>query len=219
MIQLLFTVIFAEMFVILILLFKTPLRKLVIMALDRLKRGNGPLVTKTVAAVLFVALIVNVYNVKEIQSRPLDSLNPTDQVLTAKYMLEASLMGFLLFLLLMIDRLHHYIRELRLLRKTMEDVKKHNRGFEDGKNGSADEAKAYGEEISTLKTKIMKLESECKTKRKEVKASEANAVALKSQSEGLHVEYDRLLVENQNLRNQLQSIDQSLSHSDIKKNT
>ncbi|KAA8524698.1 hypothetical protein F0562_011121 [Nyssa sinensis] len=144
MIQLLFTVIFAEMALILILLFKTPLRKLVIMALDRVKQGNSPLVAKTVAAVVFVALIVNVYNVKEIQSRPLDALNPTDQVLSAKYMLEASLMGFSLFLLLMIDRLHHYIRELRLLRKTMEAVKQQNRGFEDGKNGSAEEVKGEG---------------------------------------------------------------------------
>uniref|UniRef100_A0A5B7AZN4 Endoplasmic reticulum transmembrane protein n=1 Tax=Davidia involucrata TaxID=16924 RepID=A0A5B7AZN4_DAVIN len=217
MLQLLFTAILAEMAVILILLFKTPLRKLVIMALDRVKRGNGPLVVKTVAAVLFVALVVNVYSVTEIQSRSLDALNPTDQVIMSNYMLEASLMGFLLFLLLMIDRLHHYIRELRLLRKTMEAVKKQNRGFEDGKNGSTDEVKSLGEEISTLKAKVMKLESECETKEKEVKAAETNVGALKSQSEGFLMEYDRLLEENQNLRNQLQSIDQSLPHSDIKK--
>ncbi|CBI28815.3 unnamed protein product, partial [Vitis vinifera] len=42
----------------------------------------------------------------------------------ARHLLEASLMGFLLFLALMIDRLHHYIRELRLLRKAMEAEKK-----------------------------------------------------------------------------------------------
>ncbi|KAJ9673862.1 hypothetical protein PVL29_023424 [Vitis rotundifolia] len=48
MIQLLFTVIFAEMALIMIL-FKTPLRKLVIMALDRVKRGRGPIVAQTVA--------------------------------------------------------------------------------------------------------------------------------------------------------------------------
>ncbi|GFS31946.1 B-cell receptor-associated 31-like protein [Actinidia rufa] len=93
MIQLLFTAIFGEMAVILILLFKTPLRKLVIMALDRLKRGTGPLVVKTVAAVVFVMMLITVYSIREIQSRPIDSLNPTDQILLSGHMLEASLMG------------------------------------------------------------------------------------------------------------------------------
>ncbi|CAL5378342.1 unnamed protein product [Camellia sinensis] len=215
MIELLFPAILGEMAVILILLFKTPLRKLVIMALDRLKRGTGPLVIKTVAGVIFVFMSITVYSVTEIQSRPIDSLNPTDQILLARHMLEASLMGFLLFLLLMIDRLHHYIRELRLLRKTMEAAKKQNRANEDGKS---EELKVLGEEVSRLKTHIKQLETKHETKEKEVKYAEANVLALKSQSEGFLVEYDRLLEENQNLRNQLQSIDQSLSHSDTKKN-
>ena len=34
--------------------------------------------------------------------------------------------GFTLFLALVIDRLHYYIKELRLLRKTMEGEKKMN---------------------------------------------------------------------------------------------
>ncbi|KAI8010514.1 hypothetical protein LOK49_LG06G01344 [Camellia lanceoleosa] len=215
MIELLFPAILGEMAVILILLFKTPLRKLVIMALDRLKRGTGPLVVKTVAGVIFVFMSITVYSVTEIQSSPIDSLNPTDQILLARNMLEASLMGFLLFLLLMIDRLHHYIRELGLLRKTMEAAKKQNRANEDGKS---EELKVLGEEVSRLKTHIKQLETKHETKEKEVKSAEANVLALKSQSEGFLVEYDRLLEENQNLRNQLQSIDQSLSHSDTKKN-
>ncbi|CAL5336412.1 unnamed protein product [Camellia sinensis] len=243
MIQLLFPAILGEMAVILILLFKTPLRKLVIMALDRLKRGTGPLVVKTVAGVIFVFMSITVYSVTEIQSRPIDSLNPMDQIILARNMLEASLMaegtepvlgswiwrviwkgkgkgkgpncGFLLFLLLMIDRLHHYIRELRLLRKTMEAAKKQNRANEDGKS---EELKVLGEEVSRLKKHIMQLETKHEIKEKEVKSAEANVLALKSQSEGFLVEYDHLLEENQNLRNQLQSIDQSLSHSDTKKN-
>jgi len=219
MIQLLFTVIFAETALILLLLFRTPLRKLVIMSLDRVKRGTGPLVVKTIAGVVFAVLLVSVYSMREIQSRSLDALNPTDQVLASKYMLEASLMGFLLFLLFMIDKQHHYIRELRGLRKIMEAAKQQNRSFGDGKNGGGEEHKALAEEISTLKTKISKLESACETKAKDVKAAEINVAALKSQSEGFLLEYDRLVEENQNLRDQLQSIDQSLSHSDIKKNT
>uniref|UniRef100_A0A2P2J3K4 Endoplasmic reticulum transmembrane protein n=1 Tax=Rhizophora mucronata TaxID=61149 RepID=A0A2P2J3K4_RHIMU len=221
MIQLLYSVIFAEMVLILTLLFKTPLRKLVIAALDRLKRGRGPVMVKTVAGTVFVVLMSSVYSMVKIQNRTIEAgvPNPTDQVLMSRHMLEASLMGFLLFLALMIDRLHHYIRELRLLRKTMEAAKKHNRSLEDAKNGSSGEAKALGEEIAALKTKIKRLESECEAKAKESKAAEAEAEALRKQSEGFLLEYDHLLEDNQNLRNQLESMDQSLSQSDGKKNT
>lgn len=45
--------------------------------------------------------------------------------------------GFLLFLSLMIDRLHYYIRELEKLRKTMDAAKKQNRGMEDAKSDSS----------------------------------------------------------------------------------
>ncbi|KAG5545579.1 hypothetical protein RHGRI_017917 [Rhododendron griersonianum] len=174
MIQLFFWAILGEMVVILILLFNTPLRKLAVMALNRLKRGAGPLVAKTVAGVVFLMMSTTVYNITEIHSRPIESLNPTDQILLGRHMLEASLMGFLLFLSLVIDRLHHYIREFRILRKTMEAAKKQNRAMEDAKSGSSDELKVLGEEISSLKTKIKQLESECESKGKEVKAAEAD---------------------------------------------
>ncbi|KAL5573358.1 hypothetical protein UlMin_022955 [Ulmus minor] len=219
MIELLYMVVVAQMALILTLVFKTPLRKLVIMGLDKLKRGRGPLMVKTVAMTVFVVFLFSVYSMSKIRERTIEAgiVNPTEEVLMAKHTLEASLMGFMLFLSLMIDRLHHYIRELRLLRKTIEAVKKQNRGNEDGKNGS-DELKALGEETATLRTKIKKLESECGTNAENAKAAEAKAEALRKQSEGLLMEYDHLLEENQNLRTQLQSIEQSLSNSDGKKN-
>ncbi|KAJ0110372.1 hypothetical protein Patl1_01990 [Pistacia atlantica] len=190
------------------------------MGLDRVKRGRGPVTVKTVGATIFVVLISSVYSMVKIQQRTLEAgaVNPTDQVLMSKHMLEASLMGFLLFLALMIDRLHHYIRELGLLRKTMEAAKKQNRSYEEGKNANADELKGLENEITKLKTKIKKLESEHETKEKECNASKAEAEALKKQSEGFLLEYDRLVEENQSLRSQLESIDQSVSQSDGKKN-
>ena len=95
MIQLLFTVIFSEMALIMVLLFKTPLRKLVIMGLDRVKRGRGPIMVRTVAGTVLVVLISSVYSMMKIQKRGIDDgvVNPTDQVLMAKHLLEASLMG------------------------------------------------------------------------------------------------------------------------------
>ena len=116
----------------------------------------------------------------------------------------------------MIDRLHHYIRELRMRRKSMEAVKKQNRSFEDGK---VEETKALETEVSTLQEKLKQLQSELEVKSKEVNTSEANAAALSKQSEGFLLEYDRLLEENQNLRSQLQSMDLGLSRSTSKKNT
>jgi hypothetical protein len=96
MIQLLYTVIFTEATMIALLLFKTPLRKLVIMALDRLKRGRGPLMVKTVAVTLVIVLSSSVYSMINIQKRGIEdaaAVNPTDQVLMAKHLLEATLMG------------------------------------------------------------------------------------------------------------------------------
>ncbi|XWS35151.1 hypothetical protein CRYUN_Cryun21dG0101400 [Craigia yunnanensis] len=218
MIQLLYSVIMVQLGLIMILLFKTPFRKLLIMALDRVKRGSGPIVLTTVAATLMVMLVSTCHSMLKIQRRTIDAaaINPTDQVLMSKHMLEASLMGFVLFLALMTDRVHHYIRELQFLRKTIETAKKQSQGYEDKKN--AGELKALEEEIALLKQNIKNLESSCETKSKEAKAAQAEAEALKKQSEGLLLEYDRLLEDNQNLQNQLESIDQSLSESDGKKN-
>ncbi|XP_020234183.1 B-cell receptor-associated protein 31 [Cajanus cajan] len=209
MLQLLYTAIFAEMLLILTLVFKTPLRKLVIVSLDRVKRGRGPVVVSTVGATLVVVLASSLYSMAKIQQRTLEAgiVNPTDQVLMSKHMLEASLMGFVLFLSLMIDRLHHYIRELRLLRKTMEAIKKQSRSFEDGKNGNTEEHKALSEEIGTLKSTIKKLESECEAKGDQAKTLKSEVEALKKQSEGFLMEYDRLLEDNQSLRSQMQAFD------------
>lgn len=95
MIRLLFSLIFAEMALIVIFVFKTPLRKLVILGLDRAKRGRGPIVIKTVCATLFVVMMSSIYNAMSIHNRWSQDgdVNPTDQILLANYLLESSLMG------------------------------------------------------------------------------------------------------------------------------
>ncbi|GAB2285266.1 hypothetical protein Dimus_019720 [Dionaea muscipula] len=214
MMRLLFPVIFVEMVVILLLLFKTPLRKLVTMGLDRLKRGHGPVMVKTVVGTVLVVFTSTVYGIISITGREVDpgAINPTDQVLMARNLLDASLMGFMLFLGLMIDRLHHYVRELRLLRKAMEATKKMSQSSDDGRNANPEEFKAMGEEITILRSKIKNRESEYAARADEAKAAEAKVEAMKKQSEGLFLEYDKLMEDNKNLRNQLQVIDKSLSH-------
>ncbi|KAF8696401.1 hypothetical protein HU200_037315 [Digitaria exilis] len=101
MIQLLFTVLAAEAAVAATLLFKTPLRKLTVLALDRLKRGRGPVMVRTVAATVLVVLASSLHSMSQIRGHAegeLDGagvvgLTPTDQVLIARHLLEASLMG------------------------------------------------------------------------------------------------------------------------------
>ncbi|KAM7525246.1 hypothetical protein LguiA_015148 [Lonicera macranthoides] len=207
MIQLLYPMILGEMGLIVILVFKTPLRKVVIMGLDRVKRGRGPIVVKAIAGTVFVVMMSSLYNAIKIRRLWIQEgdVNPTDQVLMARHLLEASLMGFALFLALMIDRLHHYIRELRLRRKNIEAVKKQNRAFEDGRS----ELKALEEETTTLRAKINILELEVEAKKNEAGTAEANADSLKKRSEGFLLEYDRLLEDNQNLHSQLEALSYS----------
>lgn len=101
MIQVLFSVIFAEMALIVLFIFKTPLRKLVIMGLDRVKRGRGPIVVKTTGSTIFVVMLSTIYSVVSIRKRWIDedgNVTPTDQILMAQHLLLASLMGISHFL-------------------------------------------------------------------------------------------------------------------------
>ncbi|XP_042431096.1 uncharacterized protein LOC122017525 [Zingiber officinale] len=127
MIQLLFTVLAAEA----ALLFSTTLRKLVVMGVDHLKRGRGPVVVKTVAATALVVFCSSLYSMAKINRRSVEhgTLTPTDQVLMSRNLLEATLMGFILFLALVVDRLHHYVRELRWLRTSLDSATKHDRAL------------------------------------------------------------------------------------------
>ncbi|KFK40615.1 hypothetical protein AALP_AA2G019200 [Arabis alpina] len=219
--QLLFAVVLLEVVVIIAFSFKTPIRKFLIMGLDRSKRGRGPMVVKTVSVTIFVVFVSSVYSMMKIQKRWFveGSVNPTDEVIMAKHLLESTLMGGVLFLGLMIDRLHHYMRELRVRRKSMEAIKKQTVGFESGKVGASDEIKKLEDEVKALLEKEKHLESELETMTKEVRSEESNSVALQKQSEGFLIEFNRLLEENQKLRDQLHSMGMKISGSSIKKNT
>lgn len=99
----------------------------------------------------------------------------------------------------------------------MEAVKKQNRVFEDSKPKVDDEIKVLEEETANLRGRVKQLETQLQEKTKEATSAELSTVALKKQSEGFLLEYDRLLEENQNLRSQLQTLDRKFSYSDGKK--
>lgn len=78
------------------------------------------------------------------------------------------------------------------------------------------EHKSLKEEIGALRFKIEKLESECEVKGSRVKSLETEVEDLKKQSEGFLMDYDGLLIDNQNLRKLLGGIEQRSSHVDDK---
>ncbi|EES06617.1 B-cell receptor-associated protein 31 [Sorghum bicolor] len=221
MIQLLFAVLVAEASLTAALLFKTPLRKLAVLVVDRLKRGrHAPVVVKTVAGVVLALLASTLYSMSQISGGASDSDSgsgggptPTDQVLFSRHLLEACLMGYSLFLALVIDRLHQYIRDLRVFKKDLEAVRKHNKMLEETKHGNSEDAKKYQEEIAILNKEMKKLKLQVQEKIEEVHVAEDKALTIQKQSEGLLIEYDRLLEDNQHLRDQLMSIDLKLSSS------
>ncbi|KAL8136842.1 hypothetical protein V2J09_002843 [Rumex salicifolius] len=193
MLHLLFAVIFLESAGILLLLFKTPARKFLIAGIDRFKRGRGPIVVKTVAGTVLTVLSSSLYSIFKTRKRWIydGDANPTDQVLMSNHILEASLL----------DRVHHYIRELRLTRKTVDAAERNHEKF-----GGPEDIKAREEQVGFFKDIVRQLQSELEIKANEVDAAEAKTEAFRKQSEGLLLEYDRLLAENQELRAQLESL-------------
>ncbi|MED6144105.1 hypothetical protein PIB30_012463 [Stylosanthes scabra] len=208
MIELLFLLIFWEALVIVILLFNTPFLELLILTLDRLKRERWPLILKTAAATLVVLLLSGVYAIINIQKHAEGHahLNPTDQLLMANHLLQTTLIGVVLFLALIIERLHHYTTELRITRECIAAIKKY------------EATKALQQERDKLKLNFVQLKSDLNSKAKDVAVAEANLTALRKQSQGFLLENQRVLEENHNLRKKLRVLDRRLSHSDSKKN-
>lgn len=106
-----------------------------------------------------------------------------------------------------------------MMKKNMEAVTKQSRTLEEAKLGGTQEMQGYQKEIASLKEQVQMLKDQSQKKTEELKTAEANSMSLQKQSEGLLIEFDRLIAENGELRNKLQSIDHHMSHSDRKKNS
>jgi len=100
-----------------------------------------------------------------------------------------------------------------VFKKDLEAVRKHNKMLEETKHGNSEDAKKYQEEIAILNKEMKKLKLQVQEKIEEVHVAEDKALTIQKQSEGLLIEYDRLLEDNQHLRDQLMSIDLKLSSS------
>uniref|UniRef100_A0ACD5XA10 Uncharacterized protein n=1 Tax=Avena sativa TaxID=4498 RepID=A0ACD5XA10_AVESA len=216
MFQLLFLVLFAEAAVALLLMVKFgPLRELVMRGVEQVKTGKGPATVKTLACTLSVILMSSVATIVKIQNRghKLGTISPMDQVLWRTHLLEASLIGYTLFLAFVIDRLHHYIQKLITLRKaakiSREEVEKlqmENQSFREKEEKSSSEIKKLQQDIAKLGEDMKKLKSESDDHERKALEAESHVNALQKQSEELLLEYDRLLEDNQILQTQLHSM-------------
>ncbi|KAJ7008842.1 uncharacterized protein [Populus alba] len=210
MIQLLFLVLFVEGAVAFLLLVKIgPLRELVIKSLDQVKMGKRPATVKTIAGTMSVILFFSLMNIVKIQNKgaKLGTMSPMDQVLWRTHLLEASLMGFTLFLGFLIDRMHHYLSKLIGLRRSVgsskeevESLQKEKMQLKEKEDKASMEIKLLLEQISTLSENLKKLKLESENKDKQVETAEAHVVSLQKQCADLLLEYDRLLEDNQNLQ-------------------
>lgn len=210
MIQLLFMVLCLEGMVAFLLMVKIgPLRELVMKCLDQVKMRKGTVLTiaGTIAAILFS----NFISIIKIQNKgaKLGTMTPMDQVLWRTNLLEATLMGFSLFLGFLIDRMHHYLRKLIVLRnnagsskKEFESLEKEKLQFKEKADKAAEEMKQSQKEISSLTESLKKVKLQMEEKDKRVETAEAHVAALQKQAADLLLEYDRLLEDNQNLQNQ-----------------
>ncbi|XP_039043724.1 uncharacterized protein LOC120182983 [Hibiscus syriacus] len=212
MIQLMFLVLFMEGIMAFLLLVKIgPLRELIIKSLDQLKMGKGLATMKTIAGTMSVILLSSLMSIFKIQNKgaKLGTMSPMDQVLWRTHLLEASLMGFTLFLGFIIDRMHHYIRTLIGLRSSAGSSKEEVQRLQEERmqlkekdDKASMELKLLKEEISTLSRNLKKVKSESKEKDKKIEIAEAHIVSLQKQSADLLLEYDHLLENNQKLQNQ-----------------
>ncbi|XP_057437088.1 uncharacterized protein LOC130729371 [Lotus japonicus] len=210
MIQLLFLVLFVEGFVAFFLLVKIgPLRDLVMKSLDQLKMGKGPATVKTIAGTMSVILLSSLMSIVKIQNKgaKLGTMSPMDQVLWRTHLLEASLMGFTLFLGFLIDRMHHYLEKLVTLRSNagaskeeLDNLKKETSLLKEKEEKASKEMTKLKEELTILSESLKKAKLESEEKNKKVETAEAHVASLQKQAADLLLEYDRLLEENQNLQ-------------------
>lgn len=212
MIQLLFLVLFVEAVVAFLMLVKIgPLRELVMKSLDQVKMGKGPATVKTIAGTMSVILLSSLMNIVKIQNKgaKLGTMSPMDQVLWRTHLLEASLMGFTLFLGFLIDRMHHYLQKLNNIRskigaskEELEMLEKEKQKLKEKEEKASKEIAALQNEISRLTEEVKKLKAELQEKDNKVETAEAHVVALQKQAADLLLEYDRLLEDNQILQTQ-----------------
>ncbi|MFS7982776.1 putative B-cell receptor-associated protein [Helianthus anomalus] len=128
MIQLVCFLVFVEAVVAFLVMVKIgPLRELVMNGLDQVEMRKGTVLTS--AGTMSVIFFFSWVSIVKIQNKgaKIGTMTPMDQVLWRTHLLEASLMGFSLYLGFLIDLMHHHLQRLINLRKNGGSKKKGSR--------------------------------------------------------------------------------------------
>ncbi|CAA0841629.1 B-cell receptor-associated protein 31-like [Striga hermonthica] len=185
-----------------------PLRELVIKGLDQVTTRRATVLT--IAGTIFVILLSNLFSILKIQNKGAKhgTMTPMDQVLWRTNLLEATLMGFSLFLGFLIERIHHYMKKLIMIRsktgvskQEFERLEKEKSELKEKEEKAGVEIKRLKKELSSATENLNKLKLDLAKKDKQVETAEAHVSALQKQAADLLLEYDRLLEDNQNLQN------------------
>ncbi|XP_047338129.1 uncharacterized protein LOC124941819 [Impatiens glandulifera] len=204
MIQLLYALLLAGMSILLLLL-SSATRKPVAIAIDRAKRRhNFRVVSITVLSNLLVLLVYNIYSIiVKSQYRFSDSnpIDPTDQLIITEKLLAASLLGFLLFLYVVICNLHVIIIDWCSVEEITQAEQKQlaERNFFD-----RERLKVTKDKITALKSQMRILEYILESRNEMIKSAEAEVSTLRKQYEDVNMKYDELIEYNETIRNQLQ---------------
>eukprot|EP00270_Netrium_digitus_P011162 TRINITY_DN3531_c0_g1_i1.p1 TRINITY_DN3531_c0_g1~~TRINITY_DN3531_c0_g1_i1.p1 ORF type:complete len:245 (+),score=51.26 TRINITY_DN3531_c0_g1_i1:210-944(+) len=218
----------------------SPIRRFGLASVGFFKGTVGSVAVKTLAIVLSIVLGFSLFSIRRSASQASSTITMVgaaraleDRYELMKDALEAALIAFSLVLGLFVERLHEALKSGDHMKLNIEVLKKQAKGLENEymrlkkekeggdssneENGQEAREKSLKARIEELKSENEKIQAELEAKVKEVKTAEASVGAIKKQTDGLRLEFDRLIDENDNLRAQLAVFDRQYSRSEDKK--
>ncbi|KAH8966212.1 hypothetical protein BDL97_03G013000 [Sphagnum fallax] len=206
-------------------------------ALGILKSKTGSTLAKAVSAAFVVLFASNISNVFRVQKRIAKiGASQADQSIIRSQLLEITLIGYCLLLGLMMTSLDSFLKQVDALTRNTNVLKKQAKGAQeeylrlqseqqnskkskDEELAAAMEIKSLKDVVSDLRNKLERLQLDANSKEKEVKVLKVSMRALEKQTEGFRLEYNRLMDDNESLRNQLTVFDRKHSTLELKKNS
>jgi B-cell receptor-associated protein 31 len=99
----------------------------------------------------------------------------------------------------------------------LQSEQQNSKKSKDEELAAAMEIKSLKDVVSDLRNKLERLQLDANSKEKEVKVLKVSMRALEKQTEGFRLEYNRLMDDNESLRNQLAVFDWKHSTLELKK--
>lgn len=212
------------------------LTKLALLITGLFRQQAVQIILMTAAAMLLVVLFFSVARMSQLRDgmiRPSATSGAASVFHEARLELysegiQSCLIVSSLLLGMAVVRLDELLRRSRSLQTSLDVVMKQAKGTQqaymrqleeksDSAKGSESGASAPPEELAALRRENGSLKSEKEKLHRDLRSADASEAALKKQTEGLQLEFNRLLEENESLRSQLSLFDRKYSAGDDKK--